>query len=236
MENNDKRALLRPGSVSPKRNFWVRFILGAITVAFVWFFFVRPKAIELTWSEQDQLLGIAREQLVASAAGKELIEIYPPELSERTLRDGAAFVSLTLDNALRGCMIDQFQPHEPLVVNILRNVELALHGDERFPAITAEEIDRVRITISIVYEITTLTFSDSSALLGKLKPNVDGVILEIDGEDIATYLPSVWQVFPDPAEFLTQLCIKAGWDADRWRTEPYPTVQTYRVFDFGEAE
>jgi len=235
MENNDKRAMLRLGSVSPKRNFWVRFILGAITVAFVWFFFVRPKAIELTWSEQDQLLGIAREQLVASAAGEELIEIYPPELSERTLRDGAAFVSLTLDSVLRGCMIDQFQPHEPLVVNILRNVELALHGDERFPAITAEEIDRVRVTISIVYEITTLTFSDSSALLGKLKPNVDGVILEIDGE-IAAYLPSVWQIFPAPAEFLTQLCINAGWDADRWRTEPYPTVQTYRVFDFGEAE
>jgi len=72
-------------------------------------------------------------------------------------------------------------------------------------------------------------------LLERLTPEEDGVTLEIDGE-IATYLPSVWQIFPEPAEFLSQLCVKAGWDANRWRTEPYPTAQTYHVFDFREAE
>lgn len=235
MEGNDKHTPVRPGSMPTRGNFWIRFVLGAIAVFIAWFFFVRPNAVELTWSEQELLLGLAREQLMASVAGEDPIEALPPELTDRTLRDGAAFVSLTVDGALRGCMIDQFEPHEPLVVNILRNAELAVGSDARFSSITQEEIDDVRIKVSIVYDITTLTFGNPDNLLEKIDPNEDGVILEIDGE-IAAYLPSVWQIFPDPAEFLTQLCIKAGWDSDRWRTEPYPTVSTFQVYEFGEPD
>ena len=235
MEGNDKHTAVRPGSMPSRGNFWIRFVLGAIAVFIAWFFFVRPNAVELTWSEQELLLGLAREQLMASVAGEGPIEALPPELTDRTLRDGAAFVSLTVDGALRGCMIDQFKPHEPLAVNILRNVELAVGSDARFSSITQEEIDDVRIKVSIVYDITTLTFGNPGNLLEKIDPNEDGVILEIDGE-IAAYLPSVWQIFPDPAEFLTQLCIKAGWDSDRWRTEPYPSVRTFQVYEFGESD
>jgi len=220
MNAPDKHATRKSRTFPPKSNFWIRFILGAIAVSLIWFFFDRPKASELTGVEQEQLLSLAREQLVASVSGEGPINMYPPELSENTLRDGAAFVSLTIDGASRGCMIDQFEPHEPLVVNVLRNVELAAGADERFPPLTPEEIDRVHIAISVVYDIASLT---------------DGVILELDGE-IATYLPSVWQIFPAPADFLSQLCIKAGWNADRWRKEPFPSVRTYHVFDFGEGE
>jgi len=230
-----KRAGERPATMSRRGNFWVRFILSAVAVAFVWYFFVQPNSVELTWSEQEQLLGLAREQLAASVVHEGLIDIYPPVLSENLLRDGAAFVSLTIDGQLRGCMIDQFEPHEPLIVNVLRNTELAARADDRFPALTAEEIQRVRIEISIVYDITSLSYTTADDLLEKLTPEEDGVTLEINGE-IATYLPSVWQIFPEPAEFLSQLCVKAGWDANCWRTEPYPTAQTYHVFDFREAE
>ncbi|MBU1050387.1 AmmeMemoRadiSam system protein A [Candidatus Bipolaricaulota bacterium] len=220
---------------SRKGNFWVRFILGFIVVAFVWFFAIRPNTIELSWSEQEQLLGLAREQMVSSLTNDGLIDIYPPGISERSLRDGAAFVSLTVDGALRGCMIDQFQPHEPLVVNVLRNTELAVRGDDRFQRLTPEEIERARIAISVVYDVEPLSFEDERDLLRRLEPDRDGVILAID-QDIATYLPSVWQTFPDPAEFLSQLCIKAGWDANRWRMQPYPTISTYHVFAFEEPE
>ena len=218
-----------------KGTFWIRFVLGVIATALIWFFFVRPTGIELTSIEKEQLLSLARDQLTASAAGGGSITSYPPELSENLLRDGAAFVSLTMDGILRGCMIDQFEPHEPLAVNVLRNTELAAGADARFTAVTPDEVDRIRIEISFIYDIRSLTFSGSSELLRKLEPTADGVILEVDGE-IATYLPSVWHIFPDPAEFLSQLCMKAGWDANRWRTEPYPTVQTYHVFNFGEAK
>lgn len=235
MNVNDKEAVVGHRTFPSKGSFWIRFILGAIAVSLIWFFFDRPAGVDISLADQAQLLTLAREQLIASVAGEDFIDVHPHDISDRTLRMDAAFVSLTVDGVLRGCMIDQFEPHEPLFTNVLHNVQLAVGADDRCPRIWQDEIDRVHITISIVYDISPLTFSNPADLLDKLKPTVDGVILEIDG-DITTYLPSVWQILPDPAEFLSQLCIKAGWDADRWRTEPYPTVQTYHVFDFGEAE
>lgn len=234
MNVHHRKRMQRPGNPSPRGNFWVRFILGAIVVAFVWFFGIRPQSIEPTWSEQEQLLALAREQMVASIANNDLIEIYPPELPERLLRDGAAFVSLTIDGVLRGCMIDQFESHEPLVVNVLRNTNLAVRTDDRFNRLTAEEGDRVRIEISLVYDVTPLSFSEPGELLRALEAHA-GVILALGGE-LATYLPSVWDLFPQPEDFLSQLCIKAGWDADRWKTRPYPAVSTYQVFAFEEPE
>lgn len=229
------QAEARPGSVNRRANFWARFIFGAIGVFIVWFFVIRPNSVELSMAQQEQLLGLAREQLIASVAGEDLIDIYLPDLSDRILRDGAAFVSLIVDGTLRGCMIDQFEPHEPLVANVLRNVQLAVRSDERFVAIEESEIEKVRIRISVVYDIETLRFDSSDDLEDKLTPFVDGVILSI-GEQLATYLPSIWETFPDPDEFLSQLSIKAGWGADRWKAEPYPAVQTYSVFEFGEPE
>ena len=235
MEEDDKQSVLRPGSINPKANFWARFIVGAIAVFIVWFFFIRPDSVELSLAEQAQLLDLAREQLIASVSGEDSIDVYPPDLSDRTMRKGAAFVSMTVAGTLRGCMIDRFEPHEPLFANVLRNVQLALLSDERFAAIEEDEIEHVRIKISVVYDIETLRFTDPDDLLTKLDPFADGVILSID-EELSTYLPSVWETFSDPAEFLSQLCIKAGWDADRWSTEPYPITQTYRVYEFGESE
>lgn len=233
MEGNDKRVDVRPGSVHPKGNFWIRFVIGAIAVFVVWFFFIRPNVVELSPVEQAQLLDLARRQLVASLAGEDIIDVYASEISNRTMREGAAFVSLTVDGALRGCMIDRFEPHEPLFTNVLHNAQLAVLSDERFAVIVADEIENVRIKISIVYDIETVSFRTPDDLLKKLAPFVDGVILRID-EDLTAYLPSVWETFSDPDEFLSQLSIKGGWAADRWRTEPYPTIQTYQVYEFGE--
>jgi len=235
MEDSDRQSIVRPGVVNPKGNFWIKFVIGAIVVFVVWFFFIRPDAVELTSAEQAQLLDLARRQLIASIAGEDLIDVHPVDLSSRTMREGAAFVSLTVDGILRGCMIDRLEPHESLYANVLHNVELAVLADERFAAIKQEEIDEVRIKISIVHDIETPHFTNSDDLLEKLTPFIDGVILTID-EELSTYLPSVWETFPDPAEFLSQLCIKAGWDGDRWRTEPYPMIQIYRVYEFGEPE
>ncbi|MFC2078712.1 AmmeMemoRadiSam system protein A [Candidatus Bipolaricaulota bacterium] len=235
MKEKDKQQIGSPHSTNPKANFWARFIVGAIAVFIIWFFVIRPGSVELSLTQQEQLLAIAREQLIASVAGEGSIDVYPPELSDRVLRDGAAFVSLTVDGALRGCMIDEFEPHEPLVANVLHNIQLAVLDDGRFASISEDEIESVRIKISVVYDVKTLRFKNSDSLVNKLAPLADGVILTID-ETTAAYLPSIWETFEDPAEFLSQLCIKAGLPADRWRIEPYPTVQTYRVFEFGEPQ
>ena len=234
MEEKASEASVRLRFAHRKGSFWMKLILVVAVIFIVWFFFIRPTAVELTPAEQTQLLDLARRQLAASVVGGS-IDAHSLDLSDGVLRKASAFVSLTVNGVLRGCMIDRFEPHEPLYSNVLRNVELAVLSDQRFATIEEDEIENVRIKISVVHNIETLRFSNPDELLTKLAPSVDGIILRID-EEIATYLPSVWATFPDPNEFLSRLCIKAGWEVDRWRTEPYPMIQTYRVYEFGGPE
>jgi uncharacterized protein len=235
MEKKDRYSDVRPGSTNPKANFWLRFLFGAVAVLIVWFFFIRQDVPSYSAQQQAQLLDIARRQLVATASGQGPIDVPATEVPGQLARNEAAFVTLTENGVLRGCMIDQFQPHEPLVQNVLRNVQLAAAGDERFAPVTEAELPNIQISISVVYNIEPVTYDDPDELVAKLEPFVHGVILNVDGQ-IATYLPSVWETFPQPETFLSQLCIKGGWDADRWKTEPYPEVQTYRVIEFGEPQ
>ena len=235
MEANDQSTKTCNRIAKRKGSFWARAVIGVIAIVLASFLFLRPAPVQIAPEEQAQLLALAREQLIASAAGEDLIPLEPDDVTERTQRQGAAFVSLTAGTELRGCMIDRFEPHEPLFVNVLHNVQLAVGADDRFAAITEDEIDDVRIKVSIVHKIKDVSFKTPNDLVDKLTPFVNGVILRID-EEIATYLPSIWEIFPDPAEFLSQLCIKAGWNSERWRTEPYPTIQTYCVYEFGEPE
>ena len=50
-------------------------------------------------------------------------------------------------------------------------------------------------------------------LLALLRPSIDGLILESE-TGRATFLPAVWEQIPDPAQFVRQLKMKAGWPAD----------------------
>jgi len=218
----------------PKRHSNWRFLLGAVAVFLIWYFFIQPRSQDLDASEQAALLRIAREQLVAVAAGSEMIEVDETELPPRLLRPESAFVTLSVDGELRGCMIDAFAAHEPLYRNVLRNTVLAASADERFSAVAPDEVDDIRIAISVLTLPKVLEFDSPEDLTAKLEPYVDGVILTA-GDATSTYLPEVWKTFPDPVDFLSHLCEKAGLAPDRWREQPHPTIETYRVTRFEEV-
>jgi len=216
-----------------ERNLW-QIVLTAIVVVLVFFFFRRTGDLEIPAQDQAFLLDWARQQLVATASGEGEIAVPFADLTDALQRDGSAFVSLYIDERLRGCMIDEFSPHEPLYRNVLRNTQLAAVSDDRFPPVSAEEINDIRIVISIIGEPEQVTFDNPDDLVDALTPGLDGVILTI-GDGVSAYLPYVWETFPDPAEFLSQLCLKQGLDAGRWRESPYPKVEVFRAFSFGET-
>lgn len=217
-----------------KRQSAWRFVLGAIAVLLIWYFVIRPGSEGLDPSAQIVLLQLAREQLIAVTAGGGTIEVDESSLSSRLLRRESAFVTLSVDGELRGCMIDSFEAEDPLYRNVLSSTILAASEDERFPIVTPEEVEDIRIAISLLTPPERLAFEDPDELLARLQPGVDGVMLTINGAT-STYLPDVWKTFPDPSEFLSRLSEKAGLSADRWRETPYPTIETYRVFRFEEA-
>lgn len=191
--------------------------------------------VALSEMEQTFLLRLARRQLEAVLAGEPEISVEATGLSANLKREGACFVTLYKNGALRGCIIDTFYPHEPLYRNVLRNVLLAATADERFPPVTLDELEAIRIEISVLNTLRALSFAGSEDLVKKLTPGKDGVVLTTSSGR-STYLPQVWEVFPDPAEFLSRLCEKQGAAADCWKSNPRPQVETYRVLHFGEVK
>ncbi|NLF53359.1 MAG: AmmeMemoRadiSam system protein A [Thauera phenolivorans] len=126
---------------------------------------------------------------------------------------GATFVTLTLDDELRGC-IGSLKPHRTLGEDVVANARAAALEDPRFPPLSAAEFGRVHIGVSLLSPSEFIDFADEAELLGKLRPGVDGLTL-FSGCGGATFLPQVWEQLPEPAQFLAALKRKAGLDPAR---------------------
>lgn len=146
-------------------------------------------------------------------------------------RKRGTFVTLTIDGQLRGC-IGSLSADEPVREGVRKNAINAAFHDPRFPKLTAGELKRVAIEVSILTEPVPLAYQDADDLLAKLKPDVDGVILG-KGMARATFLPQVWRQLPGPDLFLSQLCLKAGLAADAWKKQRLE-VLVYQVQYFEE--
>ncbi|MDP6389536.1 MAG: AmmeMemoRadiSam system protein B [Alphaproteobacteria bacterium] len=130
------------------------------------------------------------------------------------LRPGASFVSLHRNGELRGC-IGSFVAHRPLVEDVAANGFSAAFKDPRFSPLDADERDELELSLSLLSAPIPIEFSDEADLLSKLRPDVDGVIVEDSGRR-ALFLPVVWKALPQPRDFLTRLKIKAGMAGDHW--------------------
>ena len=130
------------------------------------------------------------------------------------LRPGASFVSLHRKDQLRGC-IGSFVAHRPLVADVAVNGFSAAFKDPRFSPLDADELDEIELSLSLLSAPVPIVFSGEADLLSKLRPDVDGVIVEDSGRR-ALFLPVVWKALPKPRDFLTRLKIKAGLATDHW--------------------
>jgi AmmeMemoRadiSam system protein A len=140
-------------------------------------------------------------------------------------------VTLTEHGELRGC-IGHIFPKEPLYRAIMDNARNAALSDPRFPPVGINELDKIDVEVSVLSEPAPLKFDGPGDLLAKLQPHKDGVVLQI-GQNMATFLPQVWEQLPERAEFLNHLSLKAGCAADAWRG-PKTSVQIYHVEAFKE--
>ncbi len=187
----------------------------------------------LSPEDRRYLLRLARETIGRALEGKSPPPVDLNAVSEDLRRPGASFVTLTIDGQLRGC-IGSIEPRRPLVLDVQENALAAAFRDPRFWPLTPEEFDRVRIEVSVLTPPQPLPYRDGADLIAKLRPGVDGVIIE-RGWQRATFLPQVWEKLPDPREFLAHLCLKAGLPPDDYR-RPGLKVFTYQVEKFEEGE
>jgi len=142
----------------------------------------------------------------------------------------ATFVTLTESGRLRGC-IGSLEARRPLAEDLAHNARAAAFQDPRFPPLVEEELDRIRVEVSILSRPEPLPYADEADALAQLHPGLDGVILEW-GSHRATFLPQVWEQLPKPAEFMAHLKQKAGLAADFWSDQI--RLSRYRVEKFKE--
>jgi uncharacterized protein len=187
---------------------------------------------QLTDGEKQTLLRLAREAMEYAVRGKRLPPLDDTSLTPHLRENGASFVTLTIDNDLRGC-IGALEAHQPLVEDVREHAVAAALEDPRFHPVSEGELIRIKLEVSRLTAPTPLEYSSSEELLAKLRPHVDGVILKDDYRR-ATFLPQVWEKIPKTADFLDHLCAKMGAQPNLWRTKKLQ-VFVYQVQEFHES-
>jgi MEMO1 family protein len=180
-----------------------------------------------------RLLQIARQSISAAlgAGGKPAA----PVAEESWLRESrASFVTLTQGDELRGC-VGALEAQRPLALDVAENARAAAFEDTRFKPLTPEEFGHTDIEVSLLSTPKRLLFEHHAELIARLRPGVDGIILEQDGEGKrATFLPQVWEGLPDPEQFIAHLKRKAGIAPDTDLRSC--RVKRYSVLKWREAE
>jgi AmmeMemoRadiSam system protein A len=167
----------------------------------------------------NTLLPIARN-VINEALGKqaESADENQPWLHE----PGASFVTLTMNQHLRGC-IGSLEAHRPLLMDVKANAYAAAFRDPRFSPLTIAELGTTEIEISLLSPQYPLFFKDEADALAQLKPNIDGVVFKY-GRYRSTFLPQVWEQLTDATTFMAHLKHKAGLHPEFWHDD----VELYR--------
>jgi AmmeMemoRadiSam system protein A len=181
-----------------------------------------------TTEEETILLGLARRTLEAITCGQSTpiidLDTLPPALGD----DRACFVTMRRrsDGALRGCTGTLLARRALAKEVVSMTVQTALN-DPRFRPVSAEEVDHLHLEISILTPPRPLEFDSPEDLLRKLHPGIDGVTLKLHNRR-ATFLPQVWDSYPDPRIFLSLLSEKMGRAPDAW-LDPDIEIETYQA-------
>ena len=173
------------------------------------------------------LLGLARSALDEALGGTPQQAAGPAWLD----RPGASFVTLKIDGELHGC-IGSLEAYRSLAEDVRGNALAAAFHDPRFPRLEAGQLPRLRLEVSVLSELEPVAWTDEADLVRRLRPGVDGLVLEHDGHR-GTFLPAVWSQLPRPEEFLRHLKRKAGLGPEFWA--PDVRISRYTVDSWAET-
>jgi len=184
--------------------------------------------VQLSPEMRKFLLQLARRSIENCLAGKEtgLSLEDPGELSPELMSNSGAFVTLKCQGSLRGC-IGYVEPTKPLFQTVMENAVNAATKDPRFSPLDRNELESIRIEISVLSPLKRLDSPDEIVV------NRDGLVVE-KGTSRGLLLPQVatenhW----DSMAFLRQTCRKAGLPEKAWR-DGETSIYSFTAQVFGE--
>jgi AmmeMemoRadiSam system protein A len=168
----------------------------------------KPLLPQLDKEDRAELLKIARLAVKKAVKDRSFLE-YETERS-RLKQPGAAFVTLTKQGQLRGC-IGFIEPVAPLYQTVIQVAALASQQDMRFEPVSEAELKTLDIEISILSPLAKINNPQM------VRVGVHGLVIS-RGSQRGLLLPQVavenkW----GREEFLKQACLKAGLPADDWK-------------------
>ncbi|MEP0829165.1 MAG: AmmeMemoRadiSam system protein A [bacterium] len=178
---------------------------------------------DLTPEVKRKLLSLARRSIQSYLENGALPAIESDKILDKR---GAAFVTLTRNGHLRGC-IGQTAASESISKTVAYCAVQAAFGDPRFVPVGPDELPQLHIEISI------LTPLERIKSLDEIEVGRDGLMITY-GDSRGLLLPQVavsnrWS----REEFLVQLCRKAGIPSDSYRS-PEAVICKFGAIVFGE--
>ncbi|MBF0264225.1 MAG: AmmeMemoRadiSam system protein A [Gammaproteobacteria bacterium] len=172
--------------------------------------------MNIQFNEQDRntLLQLAKESIKYGLDNHEPLSVTLNNYAETLQSKRASFVTLNINHQLRGC-IGSLVAHRPLAEDIAHNAYAAAFSDPRFPSLSETEFSLLEYHLSVLSESSPMSFASEEDLLQQMRPGIDGLILEDNGQR-GTFLPSVWEQLPDAVSFLKHLKQKAGLPINHW--------------------
>jgi len=181
--------------------------------------------MQLTTKDKGVLLLCAREAISTLFSGNPEPSIdfqYYPNLLEPC----GAFVTLLLNEALRGC-IGYIQSEEPLFNTVTEVARLAATEDPRFAPLEQNEVARTRIEISVLSPLEELN-DYNDIIIG-----THGLLIS-EPEGSGVLLPQVAvENNMSTAHFLTALCQKANLPTNLWMKRKL-NIMTFTAEVFSE--
>jgi uncharacterized protein len=185
-----------------------------------------PEAVTVSETDRNRLLRVARVAVGVAAralpAGElDAVMHEEPRVSLRA----SAFVTLTADGDLRGCM-GILDPDRPVLDSVAEAAACATRTDPRFRPVEPAELGRIEVDVSVLGPLVAQT--DPLAF----RIGVDGVVVAQGGRR-GLLLPEVaTENGLDRHAMLEIACRKAGLAPRAW-SDPGATVFAFRTLRFG---
>ena len=189
----------------------------------------KTSAVNFSLSDADknELLQFARETIECELNKKELPQLTENKISKAIKTPCGAFVTLTKNDKLRGC-IGRFISNEPLYKVVQEMALASAFQDTRFSPVRINELKDIELEISVLTPLKRISSPDEFEL-GK-----QGIYM-IKGRNSGTFLPQVAEDTGWSKEEFLGHCAqdKAGIGWNGWKDAD---LYTYEALVFSEKE
>lgn len=187
----------------------------------------------LNYEQKRVLLEYAREAIRAYFNQRGEFSPDEAEIPYELCENTGVYVDLVNSSGVLRGSAGYTETNRPLWKGVIINAVNAGFYDSKTRNLSQNEFNDVDIQISVLSVPKKLNYTDSEDLKNKIQQGV-GLIIK-KGMQSATLLPYNWNGGVSKADFLDNLCVRAGLSPDAWETTKLD-VYTYDAQTFSERD